>query len=77
MKSDHDGAGLEVEPVNDNIYHWRVRLSHFPASSQMHRDMAILDSKYGIGIHHLSSFILHHYEHTVCVGSPPALSHTK
>lgn len=50
MKNEHDGAGgLEVEPVNDNIFHWRVRLSHFPASSQMHRDMTILDSKYGIG----------------------------
>eukprot|EP01083_Nonionella_stella_P031450 86143_1 len=42
-----DDSGLVVHPVDDNIYHWRVRMSQFNESCRLNMDLTKLDSLYG------------------------------
>lgn len=46
QNADASETGIAVEPVSDNIFHWRMRMNQFPASAGIHNDLTILDSKY-------------------------------
>jgi ubiquitin-protein ligase len=39
--------GVQVEPIDDSIYNWRVCLSDFDKSSSLYKDMMKLKTRYG------------------------------
>lgn len=47
IMKDEQSLGFSAVPVDDNIYHWRVKMFNFDASSRLARDLIELKDKVG------------------------------
>jgi baculoviral IAP repeat-containing protein 6 len=47
IMKDEQSLGFSAEPIDDNIYHWRVKMFNFDTSSRLARDLVELKEKVG------------------------------
>lgn len=52
--------GFSADPIEDNIYHWRVKMFNFDSQSSIGKHLAEIDKAYGYVLGSIL-FILHIY----------------